>query len=279
MSFVELGLVPPSFFLPPGTIAGTGGALSALRAFRIMRVFKLFGYGHSVNHLSVSSSCHRHSCLGIHYHSSLSCCVCTVLPRVVLSIQTHLLTLPTYHHMYHMYHMHHMYHCRSFKGLRRLIGIILTALEDVVYFGVLLILMMFIFSLVGMQFFSNKFHFDSMGLPVKWGEANFASVDRPRGNFDNLLWAFTSVFQILTGENWPDLMYDAWRSTGMAGAIYFVLVMMVGNWILFNLLLAILLGHFMSEPDDDEDEEEEGSGDVGKDELEAAAIMAEVSRE
>ena len=174
--------------------------------------------------------------------------------------------------------MYHMYHCRSFKGLRRLIGIILTALEDVVYFGVLLILMMFIFSLVGMQFFSNKFHFDSMGLPVKWGDANFASVDRPRGNFDNLLWAFTSVFQILTGENWPDLMYDAWRSTGMAGAIYFVLVMMVGNWILFNLLLAILLGHFMSEPDDD-DEEEGGSGEVGKDELEAAAIMAEVSRE
>ena len=208
MSFVELGLAPPSFMQPEDSMGGSGGgALSALRTFRIMRVFKLL---------------------------------------------------------------------KSLKSLRVLLNVILTTLSDVAYFCLLLGLMMFIFSLAGSQFFANAYHFhESSQLPVRFGEPGYAEgVDRPRGNFNSFLWAFTSIFQILSGENWPDLMYDASRSRGTGFSVFFVAVMMVGNWILFNLLLAIILGNFGTAEEAEADNvwgaenglvEGEGGGTEGKD--------------
>ncbi|GLC62201.1 Caveolin-2 [Pleodorina starrii] len=63
----------------------------------------------------------------------------------------------------------------------------------------------------------------------------------PRAQFDNMLWGLYTVFQVLTGENWNDVMYDAMRTVSPWASLYFVGVILIGNYLVFNLFIAILL--------------------------------------
>ena len=132
---------------------------------------------------------------------------------------------------------------RSFSVLLKTMG---ETLRDIGNFAVLLLLFMYIFALVGMQFFANQFCFDQRSqLPEGQGKGcDWTIYSYPRSNFDNLLRAFVTVFQVLTGENWNTVMYDAWRSSGGASVIYFIALVVLGNFIVLNLFLAILLGNF-----------------------------------
>lgn len=85
-----------------------------------------------------------------------------------------------------------------------------------------------------------------------------------RHNFDTMLWSIITVFQILTGEDWNLVMYDGMRSTSSLAALYFIMMVVLGNYIILNLFLAILLDNFAgvssdgssSETESEEDEEE-----------------------
>eukprot|EP00899_Mesostigma_viride_P019380 jgi/Mesvir1/27443/Mv07229-RA.2 len=66
----------------------------------------------------------------------------------------------------------------------------------------------------------------------------------PRANFDDIYWSIITIFQVLTGENWNEVMYNGIRSTGYPAAIYFLLLVLVGNYVILNLFLAILLDNF-----------------------------------
>lgn len=44
----------------------------------------------------------------------------------------------------------------------------------------------------------------------------------PRNNFDTLLWSVVTVFQVITGENWNNIMYDTIRGNGMVACVYFI---------------------------------------------------------
>lgn len=52
-------------------------------------------------------------------------------------------------------------------------------------------------------------------------------------------------------------MYDAYRAAGSGAYVYFISLFIIGNLILLNLFLAILLKNF-EEPPGGDDEEEEG---------------------
>jgi hypothetical protein len=71
----------------------------------------------------------------------------------------------------------------------------------------------------------------------------------PRANFDYFLWSFVTVFQILTGENWNAIMYDGIRATSWAAVIYFMALVVVGSFIMFNLFIAILMANFQEAKD------------------------------
>ncbi len=66
----------------------------------------------------------------------------------------------------------------------------------------------------------------------------------PRSHFDSIGWSFLSVFQVLTEENWNNVMDDAIRATGWGAALYFVSLVVLGNFVVLNLFLAILIGNF-----------------------------------
>ncbi|GIL88323.1 hypothetical protein Vretifemale_16288 [Volvox reticuliferus] len=63
----------------------------------------------------------------------------------------------------------------------------------------------------------------------------------PRANFDNVLWGIYTVFQVLTGEDWNDIMYNGMRTVSKWASLYFVASILIGNYLVFNLFIAILL--------------------------------------
>lgn len=96
----------------------------------------------------------------------------------------------------------------------------------------LLALFIFIYTLLGMQIFGGAL------LPE--------SVTGIRQNFDTFFNAVFSVFQLLTVENWNDIETAIMASTSVSyfGIIYIISWIFIGNWILLNLLQAILLDGF-----------------------------------
>ena len=95
--------------------------------------------------------------------------------------------------------------------------------------------------------------------------ARLGPSDQPRHNFDDIFWAFVTIFQVLTGEDWNRVMYDGMRTTGGIASVYFILLVVIGNYIVLNLFLAILLDNFSGL---DVDEEEGGGGVEGEEPLE-----------
>ena len=129
---------------------------------------------------------------------------------------------------------------RLFKvgDLRILIDSILFTLGTIGDYVILLILFIYVFALLGMSFFAGK---------IKFNEKDQFDIENgksPRTNFDSLGWSILTIFQVLLGEGWNDIMYDCMRSSGMMAAAYFIGLVIFGNIIMLNLFLAILLGNF-----------------------------------
>ena len=103
------------------------------------------------------------------------------------------------------------------------------------YLGMLLLLFLIIYALFGMQLFGGKF-------------ATMANADR--ANYDNFNFAFLATFQILTTENWHNVLHNGMRAVGAQAAIYFVSCIFLGNFVMLNLFLAILLDAFEEESED-----------------------------
>ena len=122
---------------------------------------------------------------------------------------------------------------RIFRHLES-IGLIFTivsgSLSTFVYLTLLLLIFIVIFALVGMRLFGGILNHEAY------------SDITPRANFNSFHWAFITVFQILTFEDWQEVLYDAMRSNaGKASAIYFIIWVFLGNMILLNLIFAMVL--------------------------------------
>jgi len=115
------------------------------------------------------------------------------------------------------------------------IGLTLSSIKNYV---ILLILFIYIYALLGMQFFSGRMKFNDDG------DVDQENGDSPRLNFDELPQAALTIFCILIGDGWNDIMYNGMRGQGKASAAYFILLVILGNVIMLNLFLAILLGNF-----------------------------------
>mmetsp|Transcript_2591 Transcript_2591/g.3694 ORF Transcript_2591/g.3694 Transcript_2591/m.3694 type:complete len:1759 (-) Transcript_2591:300-5576(-) len=140
---------------------------------------------------------------------------------------------------------------KNWRDLQVLLQTALQTFYEIGNFAILLFLFLYIFALIGMQFFANKMHFDpDSGAKIAYGEEGYDEADIPQLNYDKLWWAFLTVFQILSGENWNSVMYDAWRAAGGAVAIiYFLALIFIGGFIVMNLFLAILLNNFEGNDD------------------------------
>lgn len=80
----------------------------------------------------------------------------------------------------------------------------------------------------------------------------------PFYNFDNFSNSLISSFDLLTVENWNNILWAMWANVGTLGTYFMVAFLLIlwiffGNWILLNLVLAILLDAFIAEEADDEE--------------------------
>ncbi|XP_057201001.1 voltage-dependent T-type calcium channel subunit alpha-1H isoform X2 [Triplophysa rosa] len=163
---------------------------------------------------------------------------------------------------------------RFLPALRRQLVVLMKTMDNVATFCMLLMLFIFTFSILGMHLFGCKF-----SMKMENGD-----TIPDRKNFDSLLWAIVTVFQILTQEDWNVVLYNGMASTTPWAALYFVALMTFGNYVLFNLLVAILVEGFQAEgdankSDTDEEkrsvnfEEEEKMGELRATELKMYSLM------
>ncbi|KAG2529910.1 hypothetical protein BBO99_00000965 [Phytophthora kernoviae] len=146
---------------------------------------------------------------------------------------------------------------RDWKSLRELLEMIARAVASITNFAVLLFLFIYIYALIGVQFFGNTMRFDVDGYPTPFTLEGFWDGTVPRNNFDTLLWAVVTVFQVITGENWNEIMYDTIRGNGKFACIYFITLVVLGNFVLMNLFLALLLDNFGADDEEQIKEKQE----------------------
>ncbi|CAH0722289.1 unnamed protein product, partial [Brenthis ino] len=118
---------------------------------------------------------------------------------------------------------------KYWSSLRNLVISLLNSMRSIISLLFLLFLFILIFALLGMQLFGGQFNFEG---------------GTPPTNFNTFPIALLTVFQILTGEDWNEVMYDGIQSqggiqSGMIYSLYFVILVLFGNYTLLNVFLAI----------------------------------------
>jgi len=140
---------------------------------------------------------------------------------------------------------------RQWTALQEILSKTMKSLKDISNFSLLLFLCMYIYALLGMEIFANIARFSTDGDLITDLHAATASgvpMLAPRENFDNIFKALTTIFIVIIGEDWNQVMYIYVRVLGtdneMWVSLYFVSLMIIGNVMLLSLFTAILLQNF-----------------------------------
>ena len=128
----------------------------------------------------------------------------------------------------------------------------IVTIKDIQFFALLLGLFMFIFTLLGMEQYAYrvKFNNDDQEEVLRSEDVNEGVY--PRTSFNTFELGFTTIFIVFIGEDWNWVMYDHFRAEGVSSVFIFILIFIVGNLIMLNLFLAILLKNFEEPPGKDE---------------------------
>lgn len=102
------------------------------------------------------------------------------------------------------------------SSLRNLVISLLNSMRSILSLLFLLFLFIMIFAMLGMHLFGGEFNTDE---------------GTPQENFDTFAISLLTVFQILTGEDWNEIMYKGINAKGGngAGMIYSVYVLHAFN--------------------------------------------------
>uniref|UniRef100_A0A4W2GS67 Sodium channel protein n=1 Tax=Bos indicus x Bos taurus TaxID=30522 RepID=A0A4W2GS67_BOBOX len=136
---------------------------------------------------------------------------------------------------------------KSWPTLNTLIKIIGNSVGALGNLTLVLAIIVFIFAVVGMQLFGKNYseqrhRISDSGLLPRWHMMDFFH-------------AFLIIFRILCGE-WIETMWDCMEVSGQSLCLLvFLLVMVIGNLVVLNLFLALLLSSFSADnltaPDED----------------------------
>ena len=129
------------------------------------------------------------------------------------------------------------------KDFKKVLFTIVGVLYGLRAFMVLFLLYIYIWSLVGMEFFHNKMRYDpSTGLPIeRVNSPEYFAAVVPHRNFDDWPHAFMAVFGATQGDGWNWLMYDLIRSFGFAVSIFPLSCFYFGNNILISIYVAMVI--------------------------------------
>lgn len=72
----------------------------------------------------------------------------------------------------------------------------------------------------------------------------FAKLDVHRSRYKNIWWSTITIFQLFTGDEWIFIMAEAYEYKGWLGAIFILVVYVVGGFFGINMFIAIILVGF-----------------------------------
>eukprot|EP00232_Nephroselmis_pyriformis_P010825 CAMPEP_0182895992 /NCGR_PEP_ID=MMETSP0034_2-20130328/26006_1 /TAXON_ID=156128 /ORGANISM="Nephroselmis pyriformis, Strain CCMP717" /LENGTH=911 /DNA_ID=CAMNT_0025029849 /DNA_START=315 /DNA_END=3047 /DNA_ORIENTATION=- len=119
------------------------------------------------------------------------------------------------------------------KSMRKLLHCMIRGILGLREFGLLLLLFIFIFNIVGMQSFGGKDEFKGQ-----------------RRTFDTFWQGFLTLFEMLTGNSYFEVMWATMKSNGNPAVTFTCVWMVVGNLTLLTLFLAILINEFKEASED-----------------------------
>ncbi|XP_027144836.1 sodium channel protein type 4 subunit alpha A isoform X3 [Larimichthys crocea] len=136
---------------------------------------------------------------------------------------------------------------KSWPTLNMLIKIIGNSVGALGNLTLVLAIIVFIFAVVGMQLFGKSYKDCVCKISV--------DCELPRWHMNDFFHSFLIVFRILCGE-WIETMWDCMEVAGPGMClVVFMMVMVIGNLVVLNLFLALLLSSFsgdnLSAGDDD----------------------------
>uniref|UniRef100_A0A674P1U3 Sodium channel protein n=1 Tax=Takifugu rubripes TaxID=31033 RepID=A0A674P1U3_TAKRU len=128
---------------------------------------------------------------------------------------------------------------KSWPTLNTLIKIIGNSVGALGNLTLVLAIVVFIFAVVGMQLFGKNYRDCVCKIS--------ANCELPRWHMSDFFHSFLIVFRVLCGE-WIETMWDCMEVSGMTMCIIlYMMVMVIGNLVVLNLFLALLLSSFSAD--------------------------------
>ncbi|GLG93036.1 Sodium channel protein 60e [Gryllus bimaculatus] len=128
---------------------------------------------------------------------------------------------------------------QSWTTMKVLLSIIISTIGALGNLTFVLVIVIYIFAVIGMQLFSKDYTWEK-----------FYPDPVPRWNFNDFFHSFMMIFRILCGE-WIEPLWDCMRAEKDKGPeacfAIFLPALVMGNFMVLNLFLALLLNSFNSE--------------------------------
>lgn len=129
---------------------------------------------------------------------------------------------------------------RYWRSFEVLLNTLWMTLLSVSYFGCLLLVILYVYTLLGIEFFANKAKFDKDTNVV-----DMVNGVSPTFNFDNFLNSLTTTFVILTKDGQSTIFYNFYRSVSSTMALgYWLTFIIFAEKILLTVFNAMLLQNF-----------------------------------
>lgn len=145
------------------------------------------------------------------------------------------------------------------KGIRALLDTVMQALPQVGNLGLLFFLLFFIFAALGVELFGR----------LECSDDNPCQGLGEHAHFANFGMAFLTLFRVATGDNWNGIMKDTLRDecddeadcvrnccvNSIIAPIFFVIFVLMAQFVLVNVVVAVLMKHLEESHKNLEDDE------------------------
>ncbi|XP_048583288.1 sodium channel protein 1 brain-like isoform X2 [Nematostella vectensis] len=123
---------------------------------------------------------------------------------------------------------------QSWRTMNMLLSTIARSVGQLGNLTLVLGIVVYMLAVVGMQIFEQHY------TPAKF----YGRI--PRWNFTDFWHSFMMIFRVLCGE-WIEPLHDCMRVTNPVSSIFFLTALVIGNFLVLNLFLALLLNAFARE--------------------------------
>ncbi|XP_036828421.1 voltage-dependent T-type calcium channel subunit alpha-1H, partial [Oncorhynchus mykiss] len=143
-------------------------------------------------------------------------------------------------------------------GMRALLDTVVQALPQVGNLGLLFMLLFFIYAALGVELFGK----------LECSEENPCEGLSRHATFQNFGMAFLTLFRVSTGDNWNGIMKDTLRDCRpedrsclsylpLVSPVYFVTFVLTAQFVLVNVVVAVLMKHLEESNKEAQEEAEE----------------------